>query len=80
MLSRHIKSAYLARIGFAPTDPPSVALCLVSDSGEDLVLVKRIGEIFRTHAPENVFLDVVFRAPSEEEDVSRVCRPFYRNV
>ncbi len=72
MLSRHIKSAYLARIGFAPTDPPSVALCLVSDSGEDLVLVKRIGEIFRTHAPKNVFLESSFALPRRK----RTCRAY----
>ena len=74
----HIQRAYLARIGFQPSDSPSVALCLVSSTGDDIDLVKHVDDVFKTIAPRNVFLDVAFLTAKQEEDVARVCSPFYR--
>lgn len=74
----HIQRAYLARVGLQSADAPSVALCLVSTSGEDIALVKRIDELFRSFAPGNVFLDVGFLTPRQEDALARVCPPFYQ--
>ena len=75
--TRTIARAYLARVGFEPGAAPSVALCLVSDIGDDTALVRRVSEVFRPLAPPNVFLDVVFLTAAQEEDLRRVCPPFH---
>ena len=80
VLQQHadVERAYLARVGFQPTDRPSVVLCLATSAGENLKVLRQIEEVFRTIAPANVFLDVAFLTAAQEEDVSRVCPPFYR--
>ena len=75
-----IQRAYLARAGFEPAEATSVVLCLISSSGDDSELLKQIDAVFRTLAPPNAFLDVAFLTEAREEDVARVCRPFYQRA
>ncbi|HEX9483565.1 MAG TPA: enhanced serine sensitivity protein SseB C-terminal domain-containing protein [Gemmatimonadaceae bacterium] len=75
-----IERAYLARIGFQPGDASSVALCLITRHGDNQALVRRIDEVFKRLVPANVFLDVAFLTALQEEDVNRVCRPFYHRA
>ena len=76
----HIQRAYLARAGFQPADATSVVLCLISTTGADESLIQRLGELFPKIVPPNVFLDIAFLTDAQEEDVARVCPPFYRRA
>lgn len=78
VLAEHqISRAYLARVAFDPSTSPSVALCLVSPMGDDTALVERIATVFKSMASGGIFLDVTFLTPEQEEDLRRVCPPFY---
>lgn len=72
-----IERAYLARIGFAPGMTTSVALCLVSRTGDDPVLVQQIGEQFAAMFAVGVPLDILFVTPEQESELSQVCTAFY---
>ena len=76
----HIARAYLARVELQSTPTPSVALCLVTNHGDDLRLLGRIDEIFKRLAPGKVFLDVAFLTEVQEAEVRRVCEPFFRRM
>jgi hypothetical protein len=73
----NISRAYLVRVGFQPSETGFVALALAPASAKDLALVSRIGELFRTLAPADVFVDILFLTDPQEEDATRVCSPFY---
>lgn len=72
-----VERAYLVRVGYQPSEPGTVALGLAPRTAEDIDLVKRIGDRFRTLAPSDVFLDILFLSAVQEEDAARVCLPFY---
>jgi hypothetical protein len=75
-----IRRAYLARVGFQPGTPPSVALCIVSDQPDDRSLVLRVGDIFRRQFGKDAVLEVLFLTPEQVADIDRVCAPFYSRV
>lgn len=72
-----IRRAYLATVAFGSAAEPAVALCVLSDHGEDRSLVVRIGDILRRRLATDAFMDVVFLTPEQDVDVGRVCAPFY---
>jgi len=72
-----VQRAYLVRVGFQPPEAGTVALALIPKGAEDIALVKRVGDRFRTLAPADVFLDILFLSDVQEEDVARVCLQFY---
>jgi hypothetical protein len=71
-----IQRAYLARVGFGEAGE-AVALCVLSDRGEDRSLVVRVGELARRRRAADAVLDVVFLSAEQDTELSRVCRPFY---
>jgi hypothetical protein len=78
LLAEHqISRAYLARVAFDPSTSPSVALCLISPLGDDAALVERIATVFKAMASGGIFLDITFLSLEQEEDLRRVCPPFY---
>ena len=72
-----VQRAYLARVGFAPSAPTSVALCIASRTGEDAALVNKILAIFARHAPKEVSLDILFLRAEQEPELAFVCEVFY---
>jgi hypothetical protein len=80
LLEEHggIERAYLVRAGLQSADQPSVVLCLISRSGDDPSLVRRIAAVFEQLAPPNVYLDVGFLTAEQEKSVQSVCRTFYQ--
>ena len=72
-----VERAYLARLGFAPDAPPSVGLCLVSTSRDDIELVTACAKIFRDLFNSAMALDIVFISAEQEADLARVCAAFY---
>lgn len=78
-LSRHesIKRAYLARIGFRPHEPTSIALCIAPKDAESARIVEEVSGVFRKLFAEGVALDILFLTAMQEEDLRRVCQPFF---
>jgi hypothetical protein len=78
LLQQHdgIQRAYLAKIGFQPRDRASVALCLAGPDRGSEALVRAVANVFKGIAPPDLFLDVLFLAPEQEDDLRRVCSPF----
>jgi hypothetical protein len=72
-----VERAYLARIGFGPSEEPSVALCLAPTSGRAANIVQSVGEVFSRFFSPDAYLDVIFVAGQQEADLRRVCRPFF---
>jgi hypothetical protein len=75
-----IQRAYLANVGYQPGDEKSVALCIVSENPDDQLVLLRISDIVRRRFAKNVSLDIIFVSPEQEEDLARVCSPFYRSA
>ena len=73
-----IQRAYLARVGFPPSEETSTALCVVSARPDDRSLIVRIGEILRRRFGKEPPLEVLFLTAEQESDLARVCSPFYR--
>lgn len=71
-----VRRAYLARVGFAPSAAPSVALCLAPSSAEGSTLVEEVRKEF-TFFSADAYLDILFLSEEQERDLQRVCPPFF---
>ena len=71
-----VRRAYLAKVGFQPGAAPSVALCVLS-TNPDPALIKGAAAIFGRLFATGNHLDVLFITQAQDEDVRRVCLPFY---
>jgi hypothetical protein len=71
-----VQRAYLARIGFAPNDAVSVALCIAPASKDDRAIVTMVNRVFGERFTSATHLDIVFVNPDQEADLRRVCRSF----
>lgn len=76
--SPSVQRAYLARLGFAPGSAASVALCLAAGNNEDRSLIASVLAVFKEMAPTEAFLDILFLDDEQEEDLRRVCPPFFQ--
>lgn len=70
--------AYLARVHYGDTKVVSVCLCLTVTDGDDKEVVEAIHCIFSRQFNREVHLDIVFLQPKQENELSAVCKPFYR--
>jgi hypothetical protein len=75
-----ILSAYLARLSYGEPASYSVGLCIRSGVGVDHPLQKRLGQIFTDTFSRDQHLDILFIRDDQEEELKRVCRPFYEAV
>ncbi len=71
-----VQRAYLARIGFAPDAPVSVALCIAPSSKDDRAIVKTVSRVFKAYFASEAHLDIVFLDAEQEGDLRRVCGSF----
>ena len=78
LLSRNVERAYLAKIQYQDPRSHEVALCVrgVEDPG----LVQTVAGHFAKLFGRAVHLDILFISESQEQELARVCRPFYRAV
>lgn len=74
-----IEAAFLARVGFAPSDPVSVALCIFPSSPSDGEIVKSVGEVFRRLFAADIHLDIIFPDADAVADLRAMCNPFFVN-
>jgi hypothetical protein len=72
-----IARAYLARVGFQPSDQGSVALCVAGPVVPSPAVLREVqlcfGTLFRTGAA----LDILALSAEQDSDARRVCSPFY---
>jgi hypothetical protein len=73
----HILSAYLARVSYANPIEPNVALCIRMDKKDDIDLRKAIADIFAAIFNRKEHLDIIFIQSNQEEELRKVCRPFF---
>lgn len=71
-----VRRAYLARVGFQPSNTPAVALCVASDA-PDIAILEEAHREFAALFAADAFLDMFFVSAEQESDVARVCSPFY---
>ena len=74
--SSDINRAYLARVKYDTATDYNVALCLAA-SGEKGDLIAKISEIFKRKFSKNIHMDIIFLTESQEDDLKKVCQPFY---
>ena len=72
-----VEMAYLARVGFHPAAPPSVALCVRASAGVEHAIVRRVNEVTYEMLPRDAFLDVVFLSLEQHQELASVCIRFY---
>jgi len=72
-----VTRAYLAVVGFAPTAQRAVALCIAPAGAESRALVDGIELEFARLFAGDADLDIIFVDQQQEEDLMRVCQPFY---
>lgn len=70
-----VARAYLARVEYRDRESPEVALCL--RGAEDPTLMRRIASKFAETFGRDVHLDICFVSEAQEEELQRVCRPFF---
>jgi SseB protein C-terminal domain len=75
---QNLLKAYLARVHYRETKGESVCLCLSVSSGADKPLVETIHSLFAQQFNSAVHLDILFLNPKQEEQLTVVCKPFYR--
>lgn len=69
--------AYLARAEYGDGTGTHVVLCIRSENGECPTLHPKIGAIFAGMFGSHEHLDTLFIRDDQEQELSRVCRPFY---
>jgi hypothetical protein len=71
-----VRSAYLARLSYGEPGC-SVGLCIRSSVGLDHSLQKRLTQIFTDTFSCDQHLDILFIREDQEQELQRVCGPFY---
>ena len=72
---KSVLKAYLVKISIG--DETGVALCLKSQFGPDTELAEKVGAVFKTIFNAEEHLDIIFLGSKQEEEVARVCKPFF---
>lgn len=72
---KSVLKAYLAKISIGKET--EVALCLKSQFGPDRGLAEKVGRVFQTIFNAKEHLDIIFLDSNQEEEVARVCKPFF---
>jgi hypothetical protein len=78
LASSDVKRAYLARVEYDDPNANEVALCVRGT--EDPSLVRTVASHFAKVFGRETHLDILFLTESQEEELPRVCGPFYGAV
>lgn len=73
-----VHKAYLVRISYDSNPTPHVALCLLYQGVKQGEMVRRIGEAFASMFGAEQHLDILFVTAKQDEELTGICRPFYR--
>jgi hypothetical protein len=69
--------AYLTIASYDQLRTHQVVLCIYSKVGEDQLLINALAQPFREMFNSQTPLDITFISSFQEEDVKKVCKPFY---
>lgn len=70
--------AYLARVEYSDNEEFNVALCLRTESGEfDVKLTEQVASTFKEIFGAREHLDIIFLTALQEEQLRKVCCPFF---
>jgi hypothetical protein len=72
-----VSRSYLARIDYEE-GKNTVVLGLRTQFGPDRGMVEKVGAIFAVIFNSKEHLDIMFLTDSEEAELARVCKPFFR--
>lgn len=72
--------AYLAQVEYGEEKDSNVALCVVSESGEDEKLANNIALVFRRMFGSHEHLDILFITDSQETQLRKMCCPFFSSM
>ena len=72
-----VKEAYLMRVRYPGATTENVALCLISETGRDVELVAKVGEVFKSMFNSNESLDTIFLEHQYWKPVRSVAAPFF---
>ena len=72
-----ISRAYLAKADYGDDTGINVVLCVRSSSGEYPTLNPKIGAVFAEMFGSREHLDLLFIRADQEEQLAKVCHPFY---
>ena len=75
-----VQRAYLARLSYGDPAAYSVGLCIRSTAGVDHPLRKRLAHIFTDMFSGDQYLDILFIREDQEEQLKKVCVPFYQQA
>jgi hypothetical protein len=75
-----VQRAYLPIITLDRSATYHPALCIRSSAGDDPLLVDRLAAVFKERFAQSQMLDIMFVSAEQEEQLKRVCRPFYENA
>jgi hypothetical protein len=77
LFKAEVKEAYLMRVRYPEATTENVALCLISDTGHEPELVRKIGEIFKSTFNSDQFLDTIFLEHQYWKRVRSIAKPFF---
>lgn len=75
----NIERAYLARVAYEDPQEFNVVLAIRSMSGGNDQLEEMLGRCFVRNFRTDAHLDIMFLSPTQEAELSLVCRPFYQS-
>jgi hypothetical protein len=78
LFTSEVKEAYLMRVLYSGESSENVALCLISDTGKDKELVRKIGDIFQAIFSADANLDTIFLEHQYWKQVRSIASPFFK--
>jgi len=74
-----VERGFLARVVYESSPSEVVALCLVARHPQE-ALLREIGAVFASMFGRHQHLDIVFIGRDQEQELARVCSPFFDSV
>lgn len=74
-----VERGYLARVAYESASAEVVALCLLAEDPQD-ALLREIGFVFASMFGRDQHLDILFIDRDQEQELARVCPPFFESI
>lgn len=72
-----VRAAYLAIVSYDRGVTSHRALCIRSTTGDDPAFVDKLAAVFEQTGARGHMLDIMFVSAEQEQQLKRVCKPFY---
>ena len=74
-----VERGYLARVAYESASAEVVALCLLAEEPQG-ALLREIGAVFASMFGRDQHLDILFIDRDQEQELARVCAPFFESI